>query len=72
MNMTLAFRIIFVFVAGLVLACIAMLFGFNMALGDTLTGAAMLKALLIGGGITALMAIAGAFYICSRLCPFAK
>ena len=72
MNMTLAFRIIFVFVAGLVLACIAMLFGFNMALGDTLTGAAMLKALLIGGGITALMAIAGSFYICSRLCPIRK
>ncbi len=72
MNMTLAFRIISVFVAGLVLACIAMLLGFNMALGDTLTGAATLKALLIGGGITALMAIAGSFYICSRLCPIRK
>ena len=72
MNMTLAFRIIFVFVVGLALACIAMLIGFNMALGDTLTGAATLKALLVGGGITALMAIAGSFYICSRLCPIRK
>ena len=72
MNMTLAFRIIFVFVVGLALACIAMLIGFNMSLGDTLTGAATLKALLVGGGITALMAIAGSFYICSRLCPIRK
>ena len=55
MNMTLAFRIIFVFVVGLLLACIAMLIGFNMALGDSLTSAASLKALLIGLGITALL-----------------
>ena len=72
MNMTLAFRIIFVFVVGLLLACIAMLIGFNMALGDSLTSAASLKALLIGLGITALFAIAGSFYICSRLCPIRK
>ena len=72
MNMTLAFRIIFVFVVGLVLACIAMLIGFNMALGDSLTSAATLKALLIGLGITAILAIAGSFYICSRLCPIRK
>ena len=72
MNMNLAFRIIFVFVVGLLLACIAMLIGFNMALGDSLTSAASLKALLIGLGITALFAIAGSFYICSRLCPIRK
>ena len=72
MNMTLAFRIIFVFVAGLVLTCISMLIGFNLALGNALTGSATLQALLIGGGITALLAVAGSFYICSRLCPIRK
>ena len=72
MNMTLAFRIIFVFVAGLVIACIATLIGFNMALGNSLTSAATLKALLIGLGITAIFAIAGSLYICSRLCPIRK
>ena len=72
MNMTLAFRIIFVFVVGLILSCIAMLIGFNMALGDALTGAATFKALLIGGGIIAILAVAGSFYICSRLCPIRK
>ena len=72
MNMTLAFRIIFVFVVGLIFSCIAMLIGFNMALGDALTGAATFKALLIGGGIIVLLAVAGSFYICSRLCPIRK
>jgi methyl-accepting chemotaxis protein len=72
MNMTLAFRIIFVFVASLVVSCISMLIGFNMTLGSALTGSAMLQALLVGGGITVLVAVAGSFYICSRLCPIRK
>ena len=72
MNMTLAFRIIFVFVVGLIFSCVAMLIGFNIALGDALTGAVTFKALLVGGGIIALLALAGSFYICSRLCPMQK
>lgn len=58
MNMTLAYRIILVFVAGLVLACMAMLIGFTRVMGDALSGAATLKALLIGGGFTLLLAVA--------------
>jgi len=69
MNMTLSFRIISVFIAGLVLACMGMLIGVNMVMGDALSGDAALKALLIGGGITVLLAVGGSFYICSRLCP---
>ena len=72
MNMTLAYRIILVFVAGLVLACMAMLIGFTMVMGDALSGAATLKALLIGGGFTLLLAVAGSFFICNRLCPIRK
>ena len=72
MNMTLAYRIILVFVAGLVLACMAMLIGFTMVLGDALSGDATLKALLIGGGFTLLLAVAGSFFICNRLCPIRK
>ena len=72
MNMTLAYRIILVFVAGLVLACMAMLIGFTMVLGDALSGAATLKALLIGGGFTLLLAVAGSFFICNRLCHIRK
>ena len=67
MNMTLAYRIILVFVAGLVLACMAMLIGFTMVLGDALSGAATLKALLIGGGFTLLLAVAGSFFILSLI-----
>ena len=72
MTTTLSFRIILVYIAALVLACAAMCLGFSVAVGDALSGGATLKALLVGGGLTALLAIAGSLFICSKLCPIGK
>ncbi|QCC86477.1 methyl-accepting chemotaxis protein [Desulfovibrio desulfuricans] len=72
MNMTLSSRIIFVYVLSLMLACMAMFIGFNMVMGDALTGGGAFKALLIGAGLTALLAVAGSLFICNRLCPIRK
>jgi len=69
MKMTLSAKIIFVFIAALVLACIAMAVGFNLAAGEALPDGATLNALLVGGGFTVLLAVAGGLFICSRLCP---
>ena len=60
MNTTLNTRIILVFIVSLVLTCAAMLLGFTLVMGDALSGAATMKALLIGGGIMVLLAVIGA------------
>ena len=69
MKMTLSATIILVSVTALALACIAMAVAFNLAAADALPDGATLNALLTGGGFTVLLAVAGALFICSRLCP---
>ena len=69
MSTTLNSRIILVFVVGLALTCAGMLMGFTLVMGDALSGSAIMKALLIGGGITVLLAVLGSIYIHNRLSP---
>ena len=69
MSTTLNSRIILVFVVGLALTCAGMLMGFTLVMGDALPGSTIMKALLIGGGITVLLAVLGSIYIHNRLSP---